>query len=383
MVQRCFNNEGAFEKARNYALEEVLNRDTRCAKYLAVYCDVMLKKGLKGKTDQETAQFVQRVVALFLHLRDKDIFLEVYKERLSKRLLNKQSAGKDAEDMMIAKLKVEVGQQSVAKLMSMFKDMEVSDQLQDGFNKMSHEGKVSGVDVELKILTSNCWPFKPETATLKCPREIDDCIGAVKMFYESKFSGRKLTYMYSMGSVEVAASCFKKKHILQVSLYQACLLCLFNNGDEFTVQQFMDATGIEETETKRQLLSLTAPGQKALDKDASGKDLSTLTKFSINGEFVSPKFKVLVQLIKKEETQKDTAPAEAPDERKHVIEAILVRIMKARKKLDHNSLLEELYKQCTLFKPQPTQVKARIEHLIDREYLKRDDASRNVYIYLP
>jgi cullin 3 len=70
-------------------------------------------------------------------------------------------------------------------------------------------------------------------------------------------------------------------------------------------------------------------------------------------------------------------------ERKHVVDAAIVRVMKARKQLDHNTLLEEVFKQCTLFKPQPQQIKLQIEHLIEREFLKRDPAQRNVYQYVP
>merc|ERR1711920_276474 len=101
-----------------------------------------------------------------------------------------------------------------------------------------------------------------------------------------------------------------------------------------------------------------------------------------NEAFAHEKIKVVISLIKKEEKAVETAVAEAPVERKHVINAAIVRIMKSRKKLDHNSLLEEVFKQCTLFKPQPQQVKVQIEHLIDREFLARDKEKRTVYIYL-
>lgn len=103
----------------------------------------------------------------------------------------------------------------------------------------------------------------------------------------------------------------------------------------------------------------------------------------MNEKFTNEKIKVVVGLIKKEEKAETTAVAEAPLERKHVVDATIVRVMKARKRLDHNSLMEEVFKQCTLFKPQPTQIKAQIEHLIDREFLQREPDNRNIYIYLP
>lgn len=70
-------------------------------------------------------------------------------------------------------------------------------------------------------------------------------------------------------------------------------------------------------------------------------------------------------------------------ERRNIIDAVVVRIMKARKTEKHNQLLEDVMRQITLFLPQPQMIKQRIESLIEREYLKRDDADRSKYIYLP
>ena len=57
--------------------------------------------------------------------------------------------------------------------------------------------------------------------------------------------------------------------------------------------------------------------------------------------------------------------------------------MKARKSEEHNWLMENVIRQINIFMPQPQMIKQRIESLIEREYLKRDDADRGKYIYLP
>ncbi len=70
-------------------------------------------------------------------------------------------------------------------------------------------------------------------------------------------------------------------------------------------------------------------------------------------------------------------------ERQNIIDAVIVRIMKARKTEKHIQLMEDCIKQVTIFLPQPAMIKQRIESLIEREYLKRDDQDRAKYIYLP
>ncbi|EOD14035.1 hypothetical protein EMIHUDRAFT_211963 [Emiliania huxleyi CCMP1516] len=65
------------------------------------------------------------------------------------------------------------------------------------------------------------------------------------------------------------------------------------------------------------------------------------------------------------------------------IEAAIVRIMKTRKTLDHQKLVLEASTQLMRhFKPDPRQIKKRIEDLIAREYLERDASNSTVYKYL-
>lgn len=383
MVASCFDNDSGFQKARNRGLENILNRDTRCAKYLAMFSDIQLKKGLKGWSEDETMALVNQVVSLFAHLKDKDIFLDFYKRYLSQRLLKKLSVSIDAEDAFISKLKVECGQQAIQKLTFMFTDMNLSDQLQEEYNKLSHNGAPAGIAHEVRILQTNAWPEKTDEANIVVCQELHLCIQAFESFYHSKHTGRKLRWIFNMGGVELTAPCFPRKHILVVSTYQCLALMLFNKHKSVTFREICDITKIPKEECKRQVLSMTVSKHKLLLRDGTTKEIEEDTKLEVNDQFTNEKIKVVVGLIKKDDKAQETVVAEAPIERKHVIDAALVRIMKSRKKLDHNQLLDEVFRQCTLFKPQPAQVKVQIEHLIDREFLKRDTQSRNVYIYLP
>ena len=63
-----------------------------------------------------------------------------------------------------------------------------------------------------------------------------------------------------------------------------------------------------------------------------------------------------------------------------MIDAAIVRTMKTRKMLSHHLLLAELSKQLK-FSVRNTDVKKRIESLIEREYLERG-SEKDVYKYL-
>lgn len=71
------------------------------------------------------------------------------------------------------------------------------------------------------------------------------------------------------------------------------------------------------------------------------------------------------------------------EDRKHIIEAAIVRIMKARRVLDYNSIVTEVTRQMSgRFVPVATDIKKRIESLIEREFIERDVADRKMYRYL-
>jgi len=71
------------------------------------------------------------------------------------------------------------------------------------------------------------------------------------------------------------------------------------------------------------------------------------------------------------------------EDRRHMVEAAIVKIMKTRRRIDHNSLVLESTKLlATKFNPDPVMIKKRIESLIEREYLERDTEDRRYYKYI-
>lgn len=86
---------------------------------------------------------------------------------------------------------------------------------------------------------------------------------------------------------------------------------------------------------------------------------------------------------KEGEAEKAETRHKVEEDRKPQIEAAIVRIMKARRVMDHNSIISEVTRQLApRFFPNPAVIKKRIESLIEREFLERDQADRKLYKYL-
>ena len=70
-------------------------------------------------------------------------------------------------------------------------------------------------------------------------------------------------------------------------------------------------------------------------------------------------------------------------ERKSLLDAAIVRIMKAKKKLGHQALITQVVDTMKKhFHPDVGMIKSRFEQLIEQEYMRRDDDERNVYVYV-
>ena len=82
---------------------------------------------------------------------------------------------------------------------------------------------------------------------------------------------------------------------------------------------------------------------------------------------------VLEEVYKKEKVTEDRA---------HAIEATVVRIMKSKKSMEFNTLMNEVLASLHMFKPQPPVIKKRIENLITKEFIKRDESDKSLLIYL-
>lgn len=71
------------------------------------------------------------------------------------------------------------------------------------------------------------------------------------------------------------------------------------------------------------------------------------------------------------------------EDRKHIIEAAIVRIMKARRALDYNSIITEVGRHMSgRFVPVATDIKKRLESLIERDFIERDPSDRTLYRYI-
>lgn len=299
---------------------------------------------------------------------------------------------------------------------------------------------INGVDFTVRVLTTGHWPTYSED-TVVLPPQLAGCEGLFREYYQERTSQRVLRWVHSLGKGSLETSLFvgKKpynKIELHVSTHQLCILMLFNATDAMTYGEILSAikpkvnaqekstsaasnrdndttatqgmgTGVNNAAAtpalnstsnasgsttmggddliKASLVSLMSKKAPLLIKEPRGREFNATDSFRLNLKFVSPKRRLNIPMptAKISEEEKEAAHETVVEDRRHAIEAAIVRVMKQYKTLEHQMLVMEVCKLCNpVFKPEPRAIKSRIEELITREYLARSETNNSSYEYL-
>ncbi|XP_018566632.1 cullin-4A isoform X1 [Anoplophora glabripennis] len=385
IVVTCFNRNEKFSNSLKEAFEHFINQRTnKPAELIAKFVDSKLRAGNKEATEEELERLLDKIMVLFRFIHGKDVFEAFYKKDLAKRLLVGKSASVDAEKSMLSKLKQECGGGFTSKLEGMFKDMELSKDINVAFKQHLNVNtrNLAPIDMTVNILTMGYWPtYQAMDVTL--PDQMVKFQDIFKDFYLSKHSGRKLQWQPTLGYCVLKATFKTGPKELVVSLFQTLVILLFNKYDEVTFEYIKAATSIEDGELRRTLQSLACGKARVLNKIPKGREIEDNDKFRFNNEFTNKLFRIKINQIQMKETTEEQKATEERvfQDRQYQIDAAIVRIMKMRKTLSHNLLISELYLQLK-FPVKPADLKKRIESLIDRDYMERDKDNPNQYNYV-
>lgn len=388
IISMCFQSNEKFTHALKDAFEYFINiRPNKPAELIAKFMDAKLRTGNKQCSEEELESIMDRAIMLFRFVQGKDVFEAFYKKDLAKRLLLGRSASVDAEKLVLFKLRMECGAALTQKMEGMFKDMELSREFNTAFKQYlttnDKEGKFSKVEFGVNTLTMGNWPNYPITE-VNIPSQLAELQQMYTKFYTNKHNSRRLQWQYSLSSAILKARISEKVvKELDVSLFQAMVLLLFNDKTEWTYVDVFEQLKIDHPELKRTLQSLACGKHRILHKEPRGKDVDETDKFVLNVQFDDRLYRIRISQIQMRETEQEHKQTEEQvfSDRQYQIDAAIVRIMKMRKKLSHNLLISELFNQLR-FPAKSIDLKKRIESLIEREYMARDKNDPQLYNYV-
>ena len=375
------------------ALKVIINQNVKACEFTSLYIDLIIRKGLKGKTEEEVEVALEKVMGIFRFLDEKDVFDRYYKQHLAKRLLSGKSSSEEIETSMISKFKLECGHQFTTKLEGMFNDIRLSAELVRKFNEKFGKENLGGLPaLHINVLTCTFWPLSvsKEFSDIVFPKQVQEVMDRFEKFYYSKHSGRILSWLYNMGSADLRIQFSTCKKEINMSVFSMLiLLTCFSNETSISYQKILELTNIPSADLVRNLAALSLGKYKILIKSTATREISPLDTFTFNTNFQSSLTKIKILGISnssngvEDDNERSKTMEKVEEARKHQIEAAIVRIMKARQTMEHSNLVAEVISQLSSrFSPSPIMVKKRIEGLIEREYMDRDKQDIRKYVYM-
>ncbi|WFC95252.1 hypothetical protein MBRA1_001899 [Malassezia brasiliensis] len=378
VLATSFHHDKACEAAINEAFDSFINMNPRAPEFISLYIDEHLKRGAKAISDAEMDAVLHKTITVFRFVHEKDLFERYYKLHLTRRLLHGRSVSDDAERGMIAKLKVECGHGYVQKLQGMLNDMKLSQETLAAFqNALTREQRTLPFAMNVNVLTAIYWPVSAPATPVVWPEVLHEACAAFEAYYHTRHRGRVLTWQPQLGSAEVRVRFAARTHELVVSTYALLVLLQFADVPDDTALSYTDLqqrTQIGDTDLQRTLQSLACAKYKVLRKEPRGRDVLSTDLFYFNTAFTCPLARIkIAQVAAKVETptERKETTAKVEEERKNQVDACIVRVMKSRKTLAHNELVNEVVRQLLpRFQPTPALIKKRIEALLEREFLE-------------
>jgi cullin 3 len=360
--ETCFNHDLVLQSAVTKSFSDFINMFNRSSEFVSLFIDDSLKRGLKGKSDEDVEVVLQKAIVLLRYLADRDMFERYHQKHLARRLLHNKSE-MHIEKELVRRMRAELGNHFTAKFEGMFKDMELSKDLSENYRdhvRNLGDDDTRKIDLGIHVLTTNNWPpdvmgrsaAQQDNGRAECtfPPTIKRLQESFFKYYLKDRSGRVLTWVASAGSADVKCVFPKvpgkesgplskdRRYELNVSTYGMIVLELFNDlgdGESLSFEEIQAKTNIPTQDLVRTLGSLSIPiKSRVLAKEPQTKNVRQTDRFSFNAQFISKTIKIKAPVIsstsKVEDSEERKETERKNDQtRAHVVDAAIVRIMKS------------------------------------------------------
>ena len=297
----------------------------------------------------EKIRLLYTAVGLILYIKDKDIFLASYQKKMAQRLLS--SVESEAESFLIEYLKTQIGMSAVYRIETMYKDS---------------IKPVTNMFINHTLRTLNYASWSENIMSIPDWKIPVALAPIADIFLSKENASKKLTWLPAHDTLTLQTTFAGKPYTLVMTSIQASVLMLFDDGVQLLEADIQEKTGIPTYAMKSVLHSIVSSRVPLL---AVSEGIYKLVE--------KPRTNLLC--IKLPRPQVVQAPdrrvvADVQVEREYSTDSAIVRIMKSRKRAAYTEIQMEVVRQLShLFVPDVPFIKGRIENLIDRDYIERDD----------
>lgn len=403
-LKNTMNNNQKIEHIIKNSFEKQVNQNTEFLFSFIKLIHEEIKLCQKIRSNNRIKEFSNKFFTIFKLINDKDLFENEYRKALSKRLIRNSSMIKEMEVDFYKIMKKESGCNYVKKLENMIHDIFYSQSINFDFRLNNKKNNVEqNIEFYIKIVSQDNWPLeknlilnfssekiKNTEITEKSinitglPESLKKCFKEFANFYYSKFTNRYISFVSELSWIELNAKIKEKNYSLIVSTHQMILLMFYNKKRSYDIKSLLEMINLSEEKLKEVYQPLVKSNLLIFDENEKKNTLSFNEKFDSEEARINLNYKCKDKSKDKSENKKDKEVSHfLIEDRKYQIDASIIHVLKQTKKISFDELKMNVTQEVKgYFIPEISLIKSRLDNLMDRNFIKRDEKKPDLYIYI-
>ena len=345
------------------------------------YIDNILRFDAGKKPLNEIKNIINEYMILFKYIGNKDLFENCFIKKLCVRCLFDLNKSEEAQNYLIEQLKKECGPYFVSKSQEMISDVKASQEMSQSFNDLQKKEKENNNDINIPInyfvLSNYTWPIDKLISGEIQNFDINKKEKKFFEFYRKKNSGKSLFWHlpYCFGEIEMKTKDdLSPIKIIGNGVHIAILKCFTKSILSLSLKDIIKKTKIEKEIIQKNIKKLVNKNMLKYEDNTYVINLFLNKNEDINE----------ILLIDYDEQEEENNNEENEDkgveERKWVIEAYIMKILKQKKAMKKKELIATVNEKMP-FEEKEEIINKRIEQLINNRYLSKDNDDPSLIKY--
>ena len=375
-IAESFLGEEKFKSVSKESLTKGLNqKPSLVCDIFSNYIDNILRYDTEKKPLNEIKNIIYEYMILFKYIGNKDLFENFFIKKLCIRCLFNLNKSEEAQNYLIEQLKEECGPYFVSKSQEMISDVKASQEMSQLFNEK--EKTDINIPINYFVLSNYTWPI--DTLISGEINNFDLKLTQKKFleFYRKKNSGKSLFWHlpYCFGEIEMSLNDPNNNiKIVGNGIHIAILKCFTKNNISLSLKDIMKITKLEKDVINKHIKKIVNKNLLKYENDVY------VVNFFVNKEENIKEIMLIDYDEKEDDKTIEENEEKSIEERKFVIDAYIMKILKQKKVMKKSELISTVDEKMP-FDEKEEIINKRIEQLINNRYISKDEEDRSLIKY--
>ena len=381
-IAESFLGEEKFKSVSKESLTKGLNqKPSLVCDIFSNYIDKILRFDAEKKPLNEIKNIIYEYMILFKYIGNKDLFQNFFIKKLCIRCLFNLNKSEEAQNYLIEQLKKECGPYFVSKSQEMISDVKASQEMSQLFNEKKGKDKDKEEDINIPInyfvLSNYTWPIDKLVSGEICNFDIGKSQKKFFEFYHKKNSGKSLFWHlpFCFGEIEMDLNDSKNTiKIIGNGVHIAILKCFNKSQISLSLKDIMRKTKLEKDVINKYIKKIVSKNILKYENDVY------VVNFFVNKEENSNEIMLIDYDEQEDEKGIEENEEKSIEERKFVIDAYIMKILKQKKVMKKSELITTVNEKMP-FDEKEEIINKRIDQLINNRYITKDEEEPSIIKY--